>query len=67
MTDTRATETKSDWPKFSGDMKKFRHWYLAVVAQLSLSPWKEFYDSNTNDDYKYICQQEIICQAATLS
>ena len=48
MTDTRATETKSDWPKFGGDMKKFRHWYLAVVAQLSLSPWKKFYDWNTN-------------------
>ena len=48
MMDTKATETKSDWPKFGGDMKKFRHWYLAVVAQLSLSPWKKFYDWNTN-------------------
>jgi len=48
MSDSKSTESKSDWPKFSGDTKKFRHWYLAIVAQLSLAPWKEFYDSTTN-------------------
>ncbi len=48
MTENKSTETKSDWPKFGGDTKKFKHWYLAIVAQLSLTPWKEFYDSSTN-------------------
>jgi hypothetical protein len=48
MAENKSTETKSDWPKFGGDTKKFKHWYLAIVAQLSLTPWKEFYDSSTN-------------------
>jgi hypothetical protein len=26
MSDSKSTESKSDWPKFSGDTKKFRHW-----------------------------------------
>jgi len=46
--ETKSNDSKSDWPKFSGDIKKFKHWCLAIVAQLSLAPWKEFYDSNTN-------------------
>jgi len=48
MSEQKSSEPKADWPKFSGDTKKFRHWYLAIVAQLSLAPWKEFYDSSTN-------------------
>jgi len=48
MSDSKSSESKSDWPKFSGDTKKIRHWYLAIVAQLSLAPWKEFYDSTNN-------------------
>jgi hypothetical protein len=43
------SDTKSDWPKFSGDSKKFRSWYLAIMAQLSLPPWLEFYDTSKND------------------
>jgi hypothetical protein len=45
----KSDSTKSDWPKFSGDHKKFRSWYLSIMAQLSLPPWKEFYDSSKND------------------
>jgi hypothetical protein len=45
----KNTDTKSDWPKFSGDTKKFRAWYMSILAQLSLPSWKELYDSSTND------------------
>jgi len=31
---TGASESKSEWPKFNGDSKKFRAWYLAIMAQL---------------------------------
>jgi hypothetical protein len=48
MTESKAIDSKSDWPKFAGDMKKIKHWYLAIVDQLSLTPWKEFYDSTNN-------------------
>jgi len=48
VSNTKTNKTKLDWPKFNGDTKKFKHWYLAIVAQLSLAPWKEFYDFNTN-------------------
>jgi hypothetical protein len=44
----KSQETKTDWPKFSGDIKKFKAWYLSIVAQLSLPPWSEFYDASTN-------------------
>ncbi len=44
----KSSETKSDWPKFSGNTKNFWHWYLAIIAQLSLSPWNEFYNPVTN-------------------
>jgi len=27
MTESKAIDSKSDWPKFAGDMKKFKHWY----------------------------------------
>jgi hypothetical protein len=48
MTDTKTSETKADWLKFSGDTRKFRHWYLAIVAQILLAPWKEFFNSSSN-------------------
>jgi len=46
---TVSTDSKSDWPKFNGDVKKFRAWYLSIMAQLSLSPWLDLYDSTKND------------------
>ncbi len=44
----KSSETKSDWMKFSGDPKKFRSWYQAIMAQLSIAPWTPLYDSDTN-------------------
>jgi len=41
--DSKSSDTKSEWPKFGGDMKKFKSWRLAILAQLSLSPWSELY------------------------
>ena len=52
------SKSTSDWPKFSGDQKKFRAWHLAILAQLSLPPWVEFYDSSSND---------IICSTSNTS
>jgi hypothetical protein len=43
------SDSKSDWPKVLGDLKKFQTWYMSFMAQLSLPPWQELYDSNTND------------------
>jgi hypothetical protein len=37
------TTTKSEWPKFSGEVSKFKKW------QLSLPPWTPLYDSVKND------------------
>jgi len=48
MSEARSNESKADWPKFAGDTRKFKTWYLAIVAQLSIAPWKEFYDSTNN-------------------
>jgi hypothetical protein len=45
----KNSEHKSEWPKFSGDGKKFRAWYLVIKAQISLPPWSELYDSTKND------------------
>jgi hypothetical protein len=45
----KSIDTKTDWPKFSGDPKTFKAWYFAILAQLSLSPWQELYDPSTND------------------
>jgi hypothetical protein len=45
----KTSDMKSDWPKFSGDSKKFCVWYLAIMAQVSLPPWQELYDSTLND------------------
>jgi hypothetical protein len=48
--DSKSMDTKTDWPKFSGDSEKFRAWHLAaIMAQLSLSTWQELYDSVSND------------------
>jgi hypothetical protein len=46
--DSKTSDVKSDWPKFSGGMKKFKNWRLAILAQLSLSPWNELYDVSAN-------------------
>jgi len=45
---TQDSKVKSDWPKFASDVKKFKSWYLLIVAQISIPPWQEFYDSETN-------------------
>ena len=42
-------DAKSEWPKFSGDISKFRDWYLAIMAQISLPPWNVLYDPIKND------------------
>ena len=41
--------SKSEWPKFSGEASKFKDWYLAIMAQLSLPPWSSLYDNVRND------------------
>jgi hypothetical protein len=46
---TDKPDSKAECPKFSGDQKKFRAWYLAIMAQISLSPWVELYDPVKND------------------
>jgi hypothetical protein len=43
------SDSKTEWTEFSGDHKKFHGWYLAIMAQISLSPWTEFYDATMND------------------
>ncbi len=43
------SDSKTDWHKFSGDSKKFRAWYLGIMAHLSLPPWSDIYDSARND------------------
>jgi len=45
----KNTDSKSDWPKFGGESKKFRAWYMSIMAQLSLPSWNALYDSATND------------------
>jgi len=42
-------DSKGDWHKFSGDSKKFRAWYLGILAHLSLSPWSDLYDASRHD------------------
>jgi hypothetical protein len=32
-------ESKAEWPKFSGETKKSRDWYLSIMTQVSLPPW----------------------------
>jgi len=47
-----GSDTKADWPKFDGDARKFRAWYMSIMAQLSLPQWKDLYDCATNDVVK---------------
>lgn len=47
--EAKTSDSKSDWPKFSGDTKKFRHWYLGIMSQISISPWKDMYDADRNN------------------
>ncbi len=49
LVDTKTSDVKSDWPKFSGDTKKFRSWYLSIMALISIPPWNELYDVVRND------------------
>ncbi len=42
-------DSKVDWPKFAGDSKKFRDWYLSIMTQISLPPWSTLYDASRND------------------
>lgn len=48
LTDTKASDSKTEWPKFNREVKKFRAWYLAILAQLSLAPWSELYNADTH-------------------
>jgi len=41
--DGKTSDSKSEWPKFQGDP------HLAILAQLSIPPWKEFYDPVVNN------------------
>jgi len=45
----KPNETKAEWPEFGGEPKKFKAWYQAIIAQISLHPWNEFYDSSTHN------------------
>jgi len=42
-------DSKAEWHKFLGDSKKFRAWYLGVMAHISLPPWSDFYDPIRSD------------------
>jgi hypothetical protein len=46
------SDSKSDWPKFSGDNKNFRSWYMGIMTQISLPPWSDLYDCSTHDVVK---------------
>lgn len=48
----KGMESKVEWPKFAGDSNLFKAWYLAIIAQLSIPPWKELYDESTRDIVK---------------
>jgi D-ribose pyranose/furanose isomerase RbsD len=61
------SESKTDWPKFSGETTKFRDWYLAIMAQLSLPPWNVLYDPVRNDVVSTTSHTQLngkLCQAA---
>jgi len=45
----KSMDSKVEWPKFSGDSRKFRSWYLAIMTQSAIAPWKELYDSSKID------------------
>lgn len=48
ISDSKSSDVKTEWAKFAGEPKKFRQWYLSVMAQLSIAPWNTLYDSDTN-------------------
>jgi hypothetical protein len=45
----KKEDIKYEWPKFSGDQKKFRAWYMVIVTQISLPPWQDLYDATMNN------------------
>jgi hypothetical protein len=45
----KSLESKTEWPKFSGDPKKFHAWYLSIMTQISLPQWQSLYDPVTHD------------------
>lgn len=47
----KNTDSKAEWPKYSGDKKMFRSWYLAIMTQLSIAPWRDLYDPSKNELY----------------
>jgi hypothetical protein len=49
----KGSDTKMEWPKFSGDTKKFRAWYLGIMSQIAISPWKDLYDQSSNNVVKH--------------
>jgi hypothetical protein len=52
MIHDKGSDAKYDWPKFSGDTKNFKAWYLAILAQLSLHQWQDLYDTSTKNIVK---------------
>jgi hypothetical protein len=50
--ESKHSDSKSEWSKFSGDTRKFRHWYLGIMSQISISPWTEMYDASNNNVVK---------------
>jgi len=48
LTDQKP-DSKVEWHKFSGDSKKFRAWYLGIMAHLALPPWTDLYDPISNN------------------
>lgn len=49
----KGSDTKSKWPKFSSETKKFCAWYLGVMSQILITPWKDLYDSSNNNVVKH--------------
>jgi len=45
----KQSDSKAEWPKFSGDVTRFRLWHLAILTQLSITPWRELYDHSRNN------------------
>jgi hypothetical protein len=52
MVQEKSSDVKYEWPKFSGDTKLFKAWYLAILAQLSLPPWQDLYDASRKNIVK---------------
>jgi len=45
----KQSDSKAGWPKFSGDVTRFWSWHLAILTQLSITPWHELYDHSRNN------------------